>query len=242
MTLIKYLFKKILMLIPVLIGISIVAFALGVSSPGDPVDQVLNPTGDDTYTQEQYDAMAEKMGLDEPLPVQYLNWVKNLSRGDLGRSFFTQKSILEQLQKRIPLSMRLALYAMVLITVFGVGFGILMAMFKDSLLDHILGGICTVALSVPGFWIAIVLIYIFAEELKILPAAVCLLLLTATTTGPLLLILLQNIRQILLAVISNHNIHRSIPGKLLTRRLRVAARRHHHRLRIHFLRAVQHLP
>ncbi|EET62146.1 ABC transporter, permease protein [Marvinbryantia formatexigens DSM 14469] len=171
MTLIKYLFKKILMLIPVLIGISIVAFALGVSSPGDPVDQVLNPTGDDTYTQEQYDAMAEKMGLDEPLPVQYLNWVKNLSRGDLGRSFFTQKSILEQLQKRIPLSMRLALYAMVLITVFGVGFGILMAMFKDSLLDHILGGICTVALSVPGFWIAIVLIYIFAEELKILPTS-----------------------------------------------------------------------
>ena len=62
-------------------------------SPGDPVDQVLNPAGEDTYTQEQYDAMAAKMGLDQPIPIQYMNWVKNLLHGDFGRSFFTKKSI-----------------------------------------------------------------------------------------------------------------------------------------------------
>ena len=93
MAFLNYITKKFLLLIPVLIGISMIAFFLGVMSPGDPVDQVLNPAGEDTYTQEQYDAMAAKMGLDQPIPIQYMNWVKNLLHGDFGRSFFTKKSI-----------------------------------------------------------------------------------------------------------------------------------------------------
>ncbi len=62
MALLKYILKKMLMLLPVLVGISIIAFALGIMSPGDPVDQVLNPNGNESYTQEEYDAMAAKMG------------------------------------------------------------------------------------------------------------------------------------------------------------------------------------
>lgn len=66
MALLKYILKKMLMLLPVLVGISIIAFALGIMSPGDPVDQVLNPNGNESYTQAEYDAMAAKMGLDQP--------------------------------------------------------------------------------------------------------------------------------------------------------------------------------
>ena len=171
MALLKYILKKMLMLLPVLVGISIIAFALGIMSPGDPVDQVLNPNGNESYTQAEYDAMAAKMGLDQPAVVQYFNWVDGLAHGDLGRSFFTNKSVMDQLAKRIPISLKLAGFSMILTIVFGVGFGVLMAVKKDRLLDHVLGTFSTVALSVPGFWIAIVLIFIFAEQWKILPSS-----------------------------------------------------------------------
>ena len=171
MALLKYILKKMLMLLPVLVGISIVAFALGIMSPGDPVDQVLNPNGNESYTQAEYDAMAAKMGLDQPAVVQYFNWVDGLVHGDLGRSFFTNKSVMDQLAKRIPISLNLAGFSMILTIVFGVGSGVLMAVKKDRLLDHVLGTFSTVALSLPGFWIAIVLIFIFAEQWKILPSS-----------------------------------------------------------------------
>ena len=171
MALLKYILKKMLMLLPVLVGISIIAFALGIMSPGDPVDQVLNPNGNESYTQAEYDAMAAKMGLDQPAVVQYFNWVDGLAHGDLGRSFFTNKSVMDQLAKRIPISLKLAGFSIILTIVFGVGSGVLMAVKKDRLLDHVLGTFSTVALSVPGFWIAIVLIFIFAEQWKILPSS-----------------------------------------------------------------------
>ena len=171
MALLKYILKKMLMLLPVLVGISIIAFALGIMSPGDPVDQVLNPNGNESYTQAEYDAMAAKMGLDQPAVVQYFNWVDGLVHGDLGRSFFTNKSVMDQLAKRIPISLKLAGFSMILTIVFGVGSGVLMAVKKDRLLDHVLGTFSTVALSLPGFWIAIVLIFIFAEQWKILPSS-----------------------------------------------------------------------
>ena len=171
MALLKYILKKMLMLLPVLVGISIIAFALGIMSPGDPVDQVLNPNGNESYTQAEYDAMAAKMGLDQPAVVQYFNWVDGLAHGDLGRSFFTNKSVMDQLAKRIPISLKLAGFSMILTIVFGVGSGVLMAVKKDRLLDHVLGTFSTVVLSLPGFWIAIVLIFIFAEQWKILPSS-----------------------------------------------------------------------
>ncbi len=171
MVLFKYILKKILLLFPVLVGISIIAFALGVMSPGDPVDQVLNPSGYESYTQEEYDAMAARMGLDQPAVVQYFTWLSNLLHGDLGRSFFTQKSILDQLSRRIPISLELAAFSMILTVVFGLGLGSLMALFKDRVLDTFLSSLCTLLLSVPGFWIAIVLIYFFAEQWKLLPTS-----------------------------------------------------------------------
>lgn len=169
--LIRYILKKMALLAPVLVGISVVAFALGAMSPGDPVDQVLNPNGNESYTREEYDQMSARMGLDKSLCAQYVNWLINLLRGDLGRSFFTNKSIMDQLAKRIPISARLAGLSMVFTAVLGVGGGLVMAVWKDRFLDHFLGGCSTVALSVPGFWLAIVLIWLFAEKWKLLPTS-----------------------------------------------------------------------
>lgn len=169
MALLQYIGRRLALLLPVLLGISVIAFALGVMTPGDPVEQLLNPDGWESYTQEEYDAAAARLGLDKPVAVQYFTWLSNLLRGDFGRSFFSQKSILAQLQRRIPISAELAGLSMVLTVLLGVGFGTLMAVFRDSLPDRVLGAVSTLLLSVPGFWIAIVLIYIFAEQLKVLP-------------------------------------------------------------------------
>lgn len=169
--LVKYILKKMVLLLPVLVGVSIIAFVLGVMSPGDPVDQVLNPNGNESYTQEEYEQMAARLGLDKPVYVQYVNWLGSLLHGDLGRSFFTNKNIVDQLARRIPISARLAMLSMMFTTVFGVGAGVLMAVYKDRLIDHILGVFSTVALSVPGFWIAIVFICLFAEMWRILPTS-----------------------------------------------------------------------
>ena len=79
MALLKYILKKMLMLLPVLVGISIIAFALGIMSPGDPVDQVLNPNGNESYTQAEYDAMAAKMGLDQTV-WRMVTWAAHFSR------------------------------------------------------------------------------------------------------------------------------------------------------------------
>lgn len=171
MAIVKYVVKKLALLVPVLVGISIIAFALGTMAPGDPVEQYLNPDGNTVYSQEEYDAARHKLGLDQPAAIQYLVWIRNLMKGDLGRSFFTQKTILSQLQKRIPVSIRLAMYSMALTLLFGIGFGVLMALFQDTWIDRALSGLATVALSVPGFWVAIVLIYLFAETWKILPTS-----------------------------------------------------------------------
>ncbi len=170
-TFIRYILKKIALLVPVLVGISVMAFALGAMSPGDPVDQVLNPNGNESYTREEYDQMSARMGLDKPVHIQYINWLGNLSQGDLGRSFFTNKSIVEQLARRIPISARLAGLSMIVTVVLGVGGGVAMAVWKDRFLDHLLGACSAVALSVPGFWTAIVLMGLFAEKWKLLPTS-----------------------------------------------------------------------
>ena len=134
----KYIGKKLIMLIPVLFGITVLAFLLGVLSPGDPVEAVLNPDGTQIVSDEEYAIMRERMGLDDPVPVQYVKWLKNALTGDLGRSFFTNKEIRDQLAYRLPYTIRLACFGMCLTVVFGLGFGILMARYRDKWPDRLL--------------------------------------------------------------------------------------------------------
>ncbi len=169
--LMQYMLKKTALLLPVLVGISIAAFALGAMSPGDPVDQVLNPNGNESYTREEYDRMAARMGLDKPAAVQYGKWLAGMFRGDMGRSFFTNKSVKGQLARRIPISARLAALSMAFTAVLGVGAGVVAAVYKDRFPDHILGALSMTALSVPGFWTAILFIWLFAEKWKLLPTS-----------------------------------------------------------------------
>lgn len=171
MGILKYMIRKLLTLIPVLLGITVLAFTLGVCSPGDPVEQILNPDGTQIVSERDYEIVRERLGLDDPLPIQYVKWLKNAVSGEFGRSFFTNKEIQDQIAYRLPYTLKLACFGMGLTVVFGIGAGVLMAVKKDRWLDHLLRSVSTVLLSIPGFWLAILMILVFSEKLHWLPTS-----------------------------------------------------------------------
>ena len=138
MEIIKYIGKKLLTLIPVLFGITVLAFVLGVSAPGDPVEAILNPDGTQIVSERDYAIVRERLGLDDPIPVQYVKWLKNAVSGEFGRSFFTNKEIEDQIAYRLPYTVKLACFGMALTVLFGIGGGLLMAVCRDTWVDHLL--------------------------------------------------------------------------------------------------------
>lgn len=171
MAILRYIARRLVMLIPVLLGITLAAFLLGHLAPGDPVDDVLFSLGVEFPTETDRAEMREQLGLDKPLPVQYLRWLGNVLRGDLGRSYANNREIAGELLRRLPVTLEVSLAALLVAVVFGVGGGVVMAAFHGTWVDSLLKGISTLLLSVPGFWLALFLITVFAEQLGWLPTS-----------------------------------------------------------------------
>lgn len=167
----RYIAKRLLVLIPVLLGISIAAFLLGRIAPGNPLEESLARIGVDFPTEEDYAAMSSKLGLDKPLAVQYGVWLGRVLSGDLGNSYINQRNVAKELMQRLPVTLTLSLSALVVSILFGIGFGVLMAANRGRPLDTVLKSISTLLLSIPGFWLALLLIMIFAERLHLLPTS-----------------------------------------------------------------------
>lgn len=166
---VRYVFIRLMTAVPVLIGISILAFLLGVLSPGDPAEIALNQNGLDMPTAEQIAAMREELGLNRALPTQYFDWIINVIHGNLGTSYITGRDIATEIFHRLPVTLELALLAFLCASVGGIGMGVLCAVHQDSPLDNLMKNMSNVMLSVPSFWLALVLILIFCERLKLLP-------------------------------------------------------------------------
>lgn len=163
--------QKISSLIPVILGISLIAFMLGVISPGDPAEIALSQGGMSEARPDQIALMREEMGLNDPLPLQYISWVKNALQGDLGNSFATSEPVSAELARRLPVTLKLAGYAMLITCVGGILLGTLSASYKDSLLDNSIKGLTNIMLSIPNFWLAILMVLLFAEILRWLPTS-----------------------------------------------------------------------
>ena len=146
MAILKYIGRRLLVLIPVLLGISLAAFLLGRIAPGDPVDDALFRIGIEFPTEEDRADMRAELGLDRPLPVQYLDWLGDALRGDLGRSYIGNKDIAQELMTRLPITLKVSLAAMLAAVVFGVGGGVLMAACHGTWLDTVLKGLSTLVL------------------------------------------------------------------------------------------------
>jgi len=164
----KYILKRLLILIPTLLGVSFIVFLLLYLSPGDAA---LAVAGTDA-TKEAVDAIRESLGLNRPFIVQYGSYLKNLIfHFDLGTSYQSGKSVSEALLRVFPTTMKLAGGSLVIAIVFGITFGIIAALKKNTIVDSIITTVGMIGLAMPIFWSGLLLIIIFSTKLRVLPAS-----------------------------------------------------------------------
>lgn len=166
---IRYVGKRLMTVVPVLIGISIIAFLLGLMTPGDPAVMALSRDGVSLTTPQMIQEKRQELGLDKPFAVQYLNWAARALHGDLGTSYSDNTPIGGQLLYRLPVTLTLAGYTMALVCIFGILFGMCSAAFVHKGPDILLQFLTNLMMAFPSFWLAIILIIVFGENLKLLP-------------------------------------------------------------------------
>ena len=159
--------RKLPALIATLLAVSFLTFMLVSLLPGDPAVQILGAEG---ATPEAVAEVREELGLNAPLPVRYARWLGDAVTGDLGRSFRTNQPVLEAIIERIPVTMEIAVLALFISLAFAIPLGMLSAYRAGSGLDRAITGASFGLLSVPNFMMALVLIYVFAVNLGVLPA------------------------------------------------------------------------
>jgi peptide/nickel transport system permease protein len=163
----RYVVRRLLLLVPVLLGVSIIIFMVLHLSPGDPAEIMLGSQA----TQADLERLRSELGLTEPLYVQYLHWLGLVVRGDLGRSIWMKRPVLGEVLGRFKATLVLTGAALVLSTVIGLALGIASAIRPNSLLDRLSGVASLFGASMPVFWLGIVLMVIFALWLGWLPAS-----------------------------------------------------------------------
>lgn len=164
----KYVLKRLLILIPTLLGVSFIVFLLLYLSPGDAALAVAGPNA----TKEAVDAIRENLGLNEPFLVQYLNYLKNLIfHFDLGTSYHSGRSVSEALLRVFPTTIKLAGGALVIAIIFGIIFGVIAALKKNTFIDSMITALGMIGLAMPIFWSGLLLIIVFSTKLKVFPAS-----------------------------------------------------------------------
>lgn len=166
-----YVVRRLLSLVPTWLGISLFAFVLAVLSPGDPAELILNQQLDEPPTERQLEEFRERTGLNDPMPVQYVNWVGRLLTGDLGTSFRTGNPVLEELASRFPATLQIALPAFVLAVALSVVLGIAAALNRNAVPDHLSRFAALFGDSIPSFVLAYLLIIVFAITLGLTPVS-----------------------------------------------------------------------
>jgi peptide/nickel transport system permease protein len=163
----RYILRRLFQMIPLLIGISVIAYAIIRLAPGDPARLLIAP--EDT-TAEQLAALHQELGLDQPLPVQYVETMKALVTGDL-RSFKTRQRIVDLIAERLPTTLILGTLAIIYGVVVGCTIGVLQSLRPNSKTDDVGTLISLFGFSIPGFWLASMLILLFAVRLHWLPVS-----------------------------------------------------------------------
>jgi peptide/nickel transport system permease protein len=161
----RYILKRLLNLIPVLLGITLLVFILLHLIPGDPA-QILAGT---RATPEIVEGIREQLGLNKPLPVQYLLFLGNLLRFNLGNSIMSGASVIQEIAIRWPATFELSLAAMLIALILGIPAGVLAAVRKNSAIDNLTMSGSLVGVSMPVFWLGLLLIYLFAVNWQWLP-------------------------------------------------------------------------
>ena len=155
----KYILKRLLMLIPIIIGISFLIYFVMSLSPGDPARIILG----EYATQEDVDALREEMGLNDSLIVQYSRYIFNAVKGDLGTSYQTGQPVMGEILDHFPYTLKLAVGAVLIAVVLGIPIGIISAVKQYSWIDNLSMVVSMVLTSMPGFWYGLMLMIIFSQ-------------------------------------------------------------------------------
>ncbi len=165
----RYLIRRIVQMIPLLIGISILAFLIIRLAPGDPTGVYIDPNKPPPSA-EDLARLRHDLGLDDPVPVQYVRWLGNAVQGDLGFSLSGRRPVTEEIGERLPNTLLLGGMSLLVTVLLSIPIGIVSAVYRYTLLDYAITLLSFIGLSVPGFVVALFLMQYFAVELRWLPS------------------------------------------------------------------------
>lgn len=162
----KFVIKRVLFLIPIMLGVMVIVFVIRAITPGNPVDQLLS----EDATEEQRMELTAELGLDQPLPVQFVRYVGDALTGDLGTSYTTKQPVLNELLTRLPVSLIVCFGAVFIGVILGIPLGTISALKQYSWTDSIVRVLSMVFAATPAFCLGLVLIMVFSVELHWLPS------------------------------------------------------------------------
>ncbi|NLN40554.1 MAG: ABC transporter permease [Clostridiales bacterium] len=163
----QYIIKKLLLMIPLLIGLTLIVFLILHLAPGDPVDLMVGPN----VTPEVYENVRNKLGLDKPLYVQYFTFLKNVLRGDLGTSILKNVPVKDLIAERFPITLKLGVLSLLVSFAIAIPIGIQAAKYRNTPVDYLSMTFALVGISIPTFGFGLTLLYIFAYKLRWFPVS-----------------------------------------------------------------------
>ena len=163
----RYLVRRLLLVIPVLLGVATLVFSLIHIIPGDPAQTILGDTG----SQEEVEVLRQQLGLDRPIIEQYLTFLGGFVQGDLGTSLRTNQSVTVMIAERIPATLELALASMICAVMFAIPLGVVAAVWRGTVIDYAAMTLALIAVSIPNFWLGPLLALIFGVGLGWLPVS-----------------------------------------------------------------------
>ena len=161
----QYIVRRLLALIPTWIAIGIIAFLIINLAPGDPAAVMLGQE-----STENIEEIRERLGLNRPLPVRLLHWLAKAARGDLGESFFLGRSVSEAILERLPVTLSLAILGIIIAALIGIPLGVIASLRPNTLQDTTVMGVSLIGLSIPEFFMGLILIFFFAVTMRWMPA------------------------------------------------------------------------
>lgn len=165
MRLLSYVLKRLATMPPIIVGLVLLVFLICRVIPADPISFIAGGHA----TEEQIAQLKHKWGLDKPLHVQFLLYVRQLAKGDLGISFYTHRPVIKDIMGRLPATLELTIVAVLISVLLGIPLGIISALWRNSWLDHFIRGVTIGGLAIVSFWLAIMLQLLISYKLGFLP-------------------------------------------------------------------------
>lgn len=161
----KYIVKRIVLMIPVVTVMTLIVFSIFYFAPGDPVSRIAGPN----VTPEVYESIRRKYGLDQPFIIQYLRFMKSVIEGDLGVSILQERPVIEMIKERLPVTLEIGLLGFLITFLIAIPAGVIAAVKKNTMVDYLCMSGTLLGTAIPTFWLGMLLMYLFAYKLRWFP-------------------------------------------------------------------------